>query len=148
MRGSTPLCPPRNISEKRKNMKQQVISVTKEQRQFLCKAFNVTKVMVSYALNFHPTQGQSELAKRIRKLALERGGFLMCCAPESEVVHDADGMMRQYFENGMMLDGDKRTGTLALKDEKGEVVLRIENATLVDIEMVQSLAKKACRAGA
>lgn len=122
--------------------------MTKEQRQFLCKAFGVTKVMVSYALNFHPTQGQSDLARRIRKLALERGGFLMCCAPESEVVHDADGMMRQYFENGMMLDGDKRTGTLALKDEKGEVVLRIENATLVDIEMVQSLAKKVCRAGA
>lgn len=122
--------------------------MTKEQRQFLCKAFGVTKVMVSYALNFHPTQGQSDLARRIRKLALERGGFLMCCAPESEVVHDADGMMRQYFENGMMWDGDKRTGTLELKDERGEVVMRIENATLGDIEMVQARAKKVCRAGA
>lgn len=128
-------------------MKQQVISVTKEQRQFLCKAFNVTKVMVSYALNFHPTQGQSELAKRIRKLALKKGGFLMCCAPESEVVHDADGMMRQYYENGMMWEGDKHTGTLELKDEKGEVVLKIENATLGDIETVQALAKKGSRAG-
>lgn len=129
-------------------MKQQVISVTKEQRQFLCKAFGVTKVMVSYALNFHPTQGQSELAKRIRRLALKRGGFLMCCAPESEVVHDAEGMMRQYFENGMMWEGDKHTGALELKDEKGEVVLRIENATLGDIEMVQARAKKGRRAGA
>ena len=122
--------------------------MTKEQRQFLCKAFNVTKVMVSYALNFHPTQGQSELAKRIRKLAIERGGFLMCCAPESEVVHDAEDMMRQYFENGMMWEGDKRTGLLELKDEKGEVVLRIENATLTDIEAVQKKALAACHADA
>lgn len=137
--------PTRNINEKRKNMKQQVISVTKEQRQFLCKAFNVTKVMVSYALNFHPTQGQSELAKRIRRLAIERGGFLMCCAPESEVVHDAEGMMRQYFENGMMWEGDKRTGVLELKDEKGEVVQRIEKATLTDIEAVQMRARKGSR---
>lgn len=122
--------------------------MTKEQRQFLCKAFGVTKVMVSYALNFHPTQGRSDLARRIRKLAVERGGFLMCCAPESEVVHDADGMMRQYFENGMMWEGDKHTGTLELRDEKGEVVLKIEKATLGDIETVQARAKKGNRARA
>ncbi len=31
-------------------------------------------------------------------------------------------MMRQHFENGWMWEGDKNTGVLELKDEKGDVV--------------------------
>lgn len=116
-----------------------VISVTRDQRDFLCKAFGVTKVMVSYALNYHPTQGQSELAKKIRNLALQRGGFVMCCAPESEVIHESDGMMKQYFENGWMWEADKRTGLLEVKNEKGEVVERVENARIKTIESVQKM---------
>ena len=122
-----------------------VISVTKEQREFLCKAFGVTKQMVSYALNYNPTWGQSELAKKLRALAVRRGGCVMVCAPESAVVHDADGMMRKHFENGMMWEGDKRTGRLELKDEKGEVVECIEHATLRDIERVQARVSALCR---
>ena len=116
-----------------------VISVTRDQRDFLCKAFGVTKVMVSYALNYHPTQGQSELAKKIRNLALQRGGFVMCCAPENEVIHESDGMMKQYFENGWMWEADKRTGLLEVKNEKGEVVERVENARIKTIERVQKM---------
>lgn len=114
-----------------------VISVTRDQRDFLCKAFGVTKVMVSYALNYHPTQGQSELAKKIRSLALQRGGFVMCCAPESEVVHDADGVMRKYFDNGWWWEADKRTGLLVVLDEKGNLKKSIENAKVADIDAVQ-----------
>ena len=114
-----------------------VISVTRDQRDFLCKAFGVTKVMVSYALNYHPTQGQSELAKKIRSLALQRGGYVMCCAPESEVVHDTDGVMRQYFDNGWWWEADKRTGLLVVLDEKGNLKKSIEDAKLADIEAVQ-----------
>ena len=114
-----------------------VISVSRDQRDFLCKAFGVTKVMVSYALNYHPTQGQSELAKKIRSLALQRGGYVMCCAPESEVVHDTDGVMRQYFDNGWWWEADKRTGLLVVLDEKGHLKKSIEDAKLADIEAVQ-----------
>ncbi len=71
--------------------------------------------MVSYALNFHPVKGQSDLAKKIRSLAVQRGGFELVTAPTSEVVHDADNMMRQHFENGWMWEGDKNTGVLELK---------------------------------
>lgn len=93
-----------------------VITVTRSQREFLAKAFGVTKEMVSYALNFHPVKGQSDLAKKIRSLAVQRGGFELVTAPTSEVVHDADNMMRQHFENGWMWEGDKNTGVLELKD--------------------------------
>lgn len=111
-----------------------VITVTRSQREFLAKAFGVTKEMVSYALNFHPVKGQSDLAKKIRCLAVQRGGFELVTAPASEVVHDADNMMRQHFENGWMWEGDKNTGVLELKDEKGDVVERIEHALLTDIK--------------
>lgn len=121
-----------------------VISVTRDQRDFLCKTFGVTKVMVSYALNYHPTQGQSELAKKIRYLALQRGGYLLVTAPASDVVYDADGVMKQFFENGWMWEADKHTGLLEVKNEKGEIVERKENAHLTDIESVQARVLAMC----
>lgn len=114
-----------------------VITVTRSQREFLAKAFGVTKEMVSYALNFHPVKGQSDLAKKIRSLAVQRGGFELVTAPASEVVHDADGVMRQYFENGWMWEADKNTGLLVVLDEKGNLKKSIENAKVADIDAVQ-----------
>lgn len=114
-----------------------VITVTRSQREFLAKAFGVTKEMVSYALNFHPVKGQSDLAKMIRCLAVQRGGFELVTAPASEVVHDADGVMRQYFENGWWWEADKRTGLLVVLDEKGNLKKSIENAKVADIDAVQ-----------
>lgn len=114
-----------------------VITVTRSQREFLAKAFGVTKEMVSYALNFHPVKGQSDLAKKIRSLAVQRGGFELVTAPASEVVHDADGVFKQYFENGWMWEADKNTGLLVVLDEKGNLKKSIENAKVADIDAVQ-----------
>ena len=114
-----------------------VITVTRSQREFLAKAFGVTKEMVSYALNFHPVKGQSDLAKKIRSLAVQRGGFELVTAPASEVVYDADNMMRQHFENGWWWEADKRTGLLVVLDEKGNLKKSIENAKVADIDAVQ-----------
>ena len=114
-----------------------VITVTRSQREFLAKAFGVTKERVSYALNFHPVKGQSDLAKKIRCLAVQRGGFELVTAPASEVVHDADGVMRKYFENGWMWEADKNTGLLVVLDEKGNLKKSIENAKVADIDAVQ-----------
>ena len=68
----------------------------------------------------------------------------MVTAPASEVVHDADNMMRQHFENGWMWEGDKNTGVLELKDEKGDVVERIEHAWFTDIKTVQEKVEAMC----
>ena len=125
-----------------------VITVTRSQREFLAKAFGVTKEMVSYALNFHPVKGQSDLAKKIRRLAVQRGGFELVTAPASEVVHDSENVMLQHFANGWMWEGDKTTGVLELKNEKGEVVERIEGALLTDIKAVQEKVEAMCLATA
>lgn len=39
----------------------------------------------------------NDLAKKIRSLALQRGGIVMVEAPEMDTLHDADGYMRQYL---------------------------------------------------
>ena len=114
-----------------------VITVTRSQREFLAKAFGVTKEMVSYALNFHPVKGHSDLAKKIRSLAVQRGGFELVTAPAIEVVHDADGVFKKYFENGWMWEADKNTGLLVVLDEKGNLKKSIENAKVADIDAVQ-----------
>ena len=68
-----------------------VIEVTKETRDFLQQAFDVTGTMVWYALNFDEKRGQSDLAKRIRNLALQKGGVVLNIGPEIETIHSADG---------------------------------------------------------
>ena len=71
-------------------MKKQV-TVTKENREFLEKAFKVSSVMIWKALTF---ESDTDLARRIRKLAVERGGIEMCFCPVLETMHDSDGYMR------------------------------------------------------
>ena len=50
--------------------------------------------------------------------------------------------MCQYFDNGWMWEGDKKTGALAVKDANGETVTWIENAGIRDIETVQAAMEK------
>ena len=87
-------------------MKKQV-TVTKENREFLEKAFKVSSVMIWKALTF---ESDTDLARRIRKLAVERGGIEMCFCPVLETMHDSDGYMRQYLPNGAMLEFNKNDG--------------------------------------
>ena len=59
-----------------------------------------------------------------------------------EVVHDYEGMMRQYFDNGWMWEADKKSGKLTVRNEKGDAVTWIENAGIRDIESVQAAMEK------
>lgn len=57
------------------------IHITKENREFLMKAFGVTGKTVQNAVRFDAERGDTDLAKKIRKVALERGGIVMAVAP-------------------------------------------------------------------
>lgn len=114
-----------------------VISVTKEQKSFLEKAFGVSGVMVWYALTYDEKRGQSDLAKRIRSLALQRGGVELVTLPMSEVIHNSDSTMSQWFENGMMWECDKKSGALELRDREGKVVEKHADVSIADIERLQ-----------
>ncbi len=117
-----------------------MIEVTKETREFLRKAFGVTDVMVWYALNFDPKRGQSDLAKRIRSLALQKGGVLLNVGPEVETIHSADGRMRQYFPHGVLLEADTRNTGLVAVYKKGELQRSWDNPGVRELDEIQSWA--------
>jgi len=120
------------------------IAVTKENREFLSRAFHITSVMVWKALNF---KSDTTLAKKVRKLAIERGGCEFVMVPVGselmdciETFHDSDGYMRQYLPNGAMIE-------LSKNDETGDVFFNGEckkhydYVTLPLIESIQQYAK-------
>lgn len=127
------------------------IAVTKENREFLSRAFKVTSVMVWKALNY---KCDTDLAKRIRKMAIIRGGHEFVSVPVEllgktlgnggiedyvETFHDSDGFIRQYMANGAMIELSKNDGTGDVFF-KGELVKRYDNVTLPMIESIQQYA--------
>lgn len=117
-----------------------VIEVTKETRDFLQQAFNVTGTMVWYALNFDEQRGQSDLAKRIRNLALQKGGVVLNIGPEIETIHSADGRMRQYFPHDVLLEADTRCTGLVAIYKKGELQRSWDNPGVSELDGIQNWA--------
>lgn len=119
------------------------IAVEKENREFLMKAFGVTSVCIWNALTY---KRNNSLARKIRKLALERGGYEVQTIPVGknpmdcvETMHDSDGFIRQYFPNGAMIELSKNdeTGDVFFK---GECKKHYDNVTLPLIESIQNYA--------
>lgn len=117
-----------------------MIQITNENRAFLLKTFGVTREMIRYALVFDQKHGRSDLAKRIRKTALEHGGIVVNVVPECETIHDANGMMRQRFENGVTLEVNKNTGWLTVTDRAGRKVREANCSTFEQFYMEQIFA--------
>lgn len=117
-----------------------VIEVTKETRDFLQKAFKVSQPMVWYALTFDEKRGQSDLAKRIRNLALQKGGVVMNIGPEMETIHSADGRIRQYFPHDVLLEADTCSTGLVAVYKKGELQRSWDNPGVSELDGIQNWA--------
>ena len=102
---------------------------------YLAKLFGVTRVMVWKALAF---ESDTDLAKKIRKAALERGGQHVIELPIFETIHDADGYMRQRFPNGVELVAHKATGTVTVF-VLGKLGETYEDVSLPELERIQQL---------
>lgn len=119
--------------------KKRYIHIMKEDREFIMKSLGVTERTVLNAICFDEKRGHTDLAKRIRKLAMSRGGIVMVVNPEIETLFDADNYMRQYFPNGALIELDKKAGTGDVLF-KGERAGHYENVSLRDIEEIQAFA--------
>lgn len=113
------------------------IDVTKENREFIAKAFGITERMVVVSLEF---KRDSPLAKKIRTLAIQRGGITMNSLPEMETIHDADGYMRQRFPNGAMLECNKETSQVELFKD-GRLIERWDNVKIDQLPAIQKRAQ-------
>ena len=80
------------------------------------------------------------LSLRIRKFAMQKGGVLLLLTPAMETIHDKDGFMRQYFENGAMLEADKHTGTVQVFDKDGTVRREVKHCTIEQLYVEQTFA--------
>lgn len=122
-------------------MQQQYIHVTKETREKLMKIFGCTDRMVFYALQFDGKKGNSDLAKKIRKAALENYGILMNVIPAVETFHDHDGYMHQYLPNGAVIELGKTQETKGgAVFFKGEKVKSYEDVMASEIINIQNWA--------
>ena len=119
--------------------KKRYIHIMKEDREFIMKSLGVTERTVLNAIRCDEKRGHTDLAKRIRKLAMSRGGIVMVVNPEIETLFDADNYMRQYFPNGALIELDKKAGTGDVLF-KGERAGHYENVSLRDIEEIQAFA--------
>ena len=115
------------------------IHIQKEDRDFIMKALNVTERTVFNAIRFDEKRGNTDIAKRIRKLAMERGGIVMVVTPEIETLHDADNYMRQYCPNGALLEINKVNGDADIYF-KGEHVWHSESTMCSEINGLQERA--------
>lgn len=118
------------------------IHLKKEDRDFLEQVFKVTSRMVYNALHYVGEGGGSDLAKKIRKIALDRGGIVMVEAPEAETLFDGDGYMRQYLNNGRVLLEFKYADNSCTVYVKGEEARRFEHVFVSDIPHIQEYAER------
>ena len=114
------------------------IHIQKSDREFIAKAFGITERTIFNAIHFEDMSEGNELAKKIRKVALERGGIVMVEVPEAEVLHDADGYMRQYLDD-VLLEFSKEKPTCDVY-KKGEKVRHYDNVMTSDIQGIQDWA--------
>ena len=113
------------------------IHIKKEDREFIMKALGVTQRSVFSAIHFEERRGNTELARKIRKLAMDRGGIVMVELPEIETLHDADGYMRQYLPNDTLLGFSREDGGCDVF-HKGRKVRHYDNVVIKDIPGIQN----------
>lgn len=117
------------------------IKISTKEKEWIMQAFDVSLVMVNHALGFDKKRGNSDLAKRIRKLALHRGGVLMNELPVFETIHNtAAGEMIQPFENGAKLVMVWTTGNVKVFNKKGELCRDIHINTIEELTNAQCFA--------
>lgn len=122
-------------------MENRRIEVTTEVRRKIEKTFGVTRKTVANALNYTGDRGQTDLAKRIRVMALENGGRHMVSWPECETIHDeGTGEMIQTFDNGARLVINKKTGYAVVKYPNGEPHMGWDNVKVTQIPVLQEIA--------
>ena len=114
------------------------IHIQKADREFIAKALGITERTIFNATHYTDMNEGTDLMKKIRMLALQRGGIVMVEAPELEVLHDADGYMRQYLGD-VLLEFSKKEPVCDVY-KHGEKVRHFEKVMTSDIQGIQDWA--------
>ena len=115
-------------------MRKQILT-DNETKTFLMKAFKCSRQAVWQALNF---KRDSDQARRIRQLALKRGGKLTDgYMPKCETTHEeVEKTMTQTFGPRVKLVVDKETGDVSVYVD-GQLKDSYKNITVPDLMQLQ-----------
>ena len=115
-------------------MRKQILT-DNETKTFLMKAFKCSRQAVWQALNF---KRDSDQARRIRQLALKRGGKLTDgYMPKCETTHEeVEKTMTQTFGPRVKLVADKETGDVSVYVD-GQLKDSYKNMTVLDLMQLQ-----------
>ena len=115
-------------------MRKQILT-DNETKTFLMKVFGCSRQAVWQALNF---KRDSDQARRIRQLALKRGGKLTDgYVPECETTHEeVEKTMTQTFGPRVKLVVDKETGDVSVYVD-GQLKDSYKNITVPDLMQLQ-----------
>lgn len=117
------------------------IEISKEVREKIMKTFGVSNQTVTNAMNYSGgNRGETELAQKIRKMAMANGGRRMAYLPAFETAHTHNGIMTQEFDNGAKLVADMHSGTVEVFDPKGVVRQKAENVSIPQLYVLQNMA--------
>lgn len=116
------------------------IHIKKKDREFIMTSLKVTERMVYYALRFEGERGNTELARKIRRLAMKCGGIVMTVAPEAETLFDSDDYIRQYLPNGVLLEFSKKEDAGCDVLHNGVTVRHYDRVVMSDIPSIQAWA--------
>lgn len=114
------------------------IHIQKADREFISKALKVTERTIFNATHFENMNEGTDLMKKIRTLALQRGGIVMVEAPEWEVLHDTDDYMRQYLGD-VLLEFSKKEPVCDVY-QRGKKIRHFDNVMTSDIQGIQDWA--------
>lgn len=126
--------------------RKRIIAITPEERRYIQKAMNCSSVSVWEAVNYRKN---SDLHKRIRKFAIERGNPQMIIAPEADTFYidsrdNKDGIVTRYmvqnFNNGATLEANMKTGLVEVRNKRGEVKGRCQILGLDELTAIQEVA--------
>lgn len=99
------------------------IHIKKEDREFIAKVFGITERMVFKAIGY---ESNTELAKKVRKLAKERGGIIMREVPELELCSTPMAISASIYQEVCCLKFTRlKTGATCTKRGKRRGVLKM-----------------------
>lgn len=116
------------------------IIVSRDTRTFIMDAYKCKEKAVWAALNFHT---DSPLARRIRSLALQRGGVLIDGnSPKAEPVYDtANRIMTQSFSDEISIMANFTNGIVRLFNGNA-IVEELNNISLEEFMQLQQRARR------
>jgi hypothetical protein len=116
------------------------IHMKKEDREFIAKALKITERTIFNATHYTDMNEGTDLMKKVRTLALQRGGIVMVEAPEWEVLHDSDGYIR-YYVGDVLLEFSKKEPVCDVY-QRGKKMRHYDNVMTSDIQGIQDWAAK------